>query len=435
MKKYSIVHIAVFLIIANTLSAQEVLRLNDALKIGLENGYAIRMAQNDMQIATNNNSYGNAGFFPKLDATIGGNFRNTNEETTLLDGSTKTNSPSTVTGTAGLSLSWTLFDGMRMFVEKEKLDLVRNISEVELRVNIENTTAQIIILYNAINLQKQLVNVFSEAMKISEKRVEIARKAKNIGSGSDVALLKAEVDYKTDSSNMVQQQLYLQNYKADLNQTMGRDPSLDFEIEPIPFESDLLSFASIQQKALEQNPKLVATRYQQSISELSIKEARSFQLPQISLNSSYTINQYNYSNGTNDKLSTHGPYIGFTAGITLFNGFNVKRNIKNARFLQNNALLQTQQAEQAIRTDILKVYNTYQTSNSLVIIEKKALALAKRNLDIAIRAYEVGSISDIEMRDTQKNYIDVSYRLLNAQISLKNAEVELKRISGLLIYQ
>ena len=82
---------------------------------------------------------------------------------------------------------------------------------------------------------------------------------------------------------------------------------------------------------------------------------------------------------------------------------------------------------------ILKTYNAYTTAQSVVAIEKKALELAQKNLNIALKAYEQGSISDIDMRETQKSFIDVSYRLINAQVTLKDTEVELRRISGTLI--
>ena len=131
-------------------------------------------------------------------------------------------------------------------------------------------------------------------------------------------------------------------------------------------------------------------------------------------------------------MNSHGPFVGVTAGVTLFNGFKVRRNIRNAQIQLENAQVRTEQMEQALRTDIIKGYNAFTTNTALVDIEQKSLALAQRNLDIAIKAYAQGSISDLEMRETQKNFVDVSYRLINAQINLKNTEVELRRISGTL---
>lgn len=432
MKKTLLILLITTAIGGMSTSAQQVLTLKDAVTLGLENGYDIRIAKNDIGIATNNNSYGNAGFLPRVDATVGGNVRSSSDKTTLLNGTSTTASPSTVNATAGVSLSWTLFDGMGMFIAKEKLDLLQKQGETGLRVSMENTAAQIVSTYNALVQQKRLVKVFLETMDISKQRVTIAQTARNVGSGSEVALLKAEVDYKTDSSNLVQQGLALSNLKADLNQQLGRAPETAFDVEELPLTSSPMSYAEISAKAMEQNPSLIRARQELAISQLGVRDSKSAILPTVNLNSSYTFNQYDYSAGTNSKFRTHGPYVGVTAGIPLFNGFNIRRNVKNAQLQVGTAELRAQQLEQSLKTDILKTYNAFTTTQSVVDIEQRSLALARKNLDIALKAYAQGSISDIDMRETQKSYVDVSYRLLKGQVDLKNTEVELRRISGTL---
>lgn len=416
----------------NCTSAQEVLSLQDAVRIGLENGYSIRITRNDCAIASNNNTYGNAGFLPRVDASVGGNIKTSSDKTTKLDGTTSSASPRTVNAMAILSLDWTLFDGMGMFIAKEKLDILQKKGETALRVNMENSAAQIISNYHAIVQQKQLIKVFSQTISISEQRVKIAQTAKRVGSGSDVALLKAEVDYKTDSSNLVQQNLLLHNLKADLNQLLGRAPEVAFEVEESLATAPPIAYQDILTKALEQNPSLIEARQELTIQQLDIKEVKSTMLPTINLNSSYNFNKYSYTGGTNDALRTYGPYVGVTAGVTLFNGFNTRRNVKNAQLQANSMEIRVQQLEQELRTSILKTYNAYTTAQSVVEIERKSLELAQKNLGIALKAYEQGSISDIDMRETQRSFVDVSYRLINAQINLKDTEVELRRISGTL---
>ena len=432
MKKMLLILLATAALGGTSASAQEVLTLKDAVRLGLENGYSIQIAKNSSSIAANNNTYGNAGFLPRVDATVGGNIKASSDKTTRLDGSTTSVSPRTLNANAGVSLSWTLFDGMGMFIAKEKLDLLQKQGETTLRVNMENSAAQIISTYNAIVQQKQLIKVFTETMSISEQRVNIAQTAKRVGSGSDVALLKAEVDYKSDSSNLVQQNLALRNLKADLNQLLSRAPETAFEVEEQLPTIGPIAYPDIAAKAMEQNPSLIEARQDLSIQQLGIKEAKSAALPYVTLNSSYTFNKYSYTNGAYDALQSHGPYVGVTAGITLFDGFNIRRNERNAQLQVSSMEVRVQQLEQELRTSILKTYNAYTTAQSVVEIERKSLELAQKNLTIALKAYEQGSISDIDMRETQRSFVDVSYRLINAQVNLKNTEVELRRISGTL---
>jgi outer membrane protein len=46
------------------LLSQNLLTLEEAIKIGLENNYSIKLARNSSMINTANNTYGNAGMLP-----------------------------------------------------------------------------------------------------------------------------------------------------------------------------------------------------------------------------------------------------------------------------------------------------------------------------------------------------------------------------------
>jgi outer membrane protein len=56
--------------------------------------------------------------------------------------------------------------------------------------------------------------------------------------------------------------------------------------------------------------------------------------------------------------------------------------------------------------------------------------VAKENVSVAFEKYRLGSISDIDLRETQRKYIDAQYQLILSEFQAKQAEIELKRISG-----
>ena len=58
-----------FLSITLTYAQQaDTLTIKQAIKIGLENNFALRIANNELEIAKNNNTLGNAGFLPTITA-------------------------------------------------------------------------------------------------------------------------------------------------------------------------------------------------------------------------------------------------------------------------------------------------------------------------------------------------------------------------------
>ncbi len=63
------VHLLIFSVALSTFSiAQDSLTLFDAIQTGLENNYSIIIQRNNARITANNNTYGNAGFLPTVDA-------------------------------------------------------------------------------------------------------------------------------------------------------------------------------------------------------------------------------------------------------------------------------------------------------------------------------------------------------------------------------
>ena len=59
--------------------AQDTLTLSQAIKIGLEKNFSIRLARNSYSIAKNNNTLGNAGMLPWVEAN--GGWRLSSDET------------------------------------------------------------------------------------------------------------------------------------------------------------------------------------------------------------------------------------------------------------------------------------------------------------------------------------------------------------------
>src|SRR5690606_5072386 len=167
--------------------AQDELKLEDAIRIGLENNYNIRFALSEQQIASNNNSLGNAGFLPTIaaDAAYSESIENTDQ--LYLDGrrvireEAKSNN---LRGTVGAN--WFVFDGSRMFVTKEKLEQLEAVSKLNLEMNINNTLAEIINNYYLLAAEQKTLKVYSKILEVSKQRLEITEVATELGSAAGI---------------------------------------------------------------------------------------------------------------------------------------------------------------------------------------------------------------------------------------------------------
>src|SRR5690606_27539504 len=123
--------------------------------------------------------------------------------------------------TANVSLNWTLFDGLKMFATRQRLESVRDLGELALKEQVINTIAAIIRSYYDIVQQNQQLRNIAEQMSISEERVKLSDAKFQTGLGPKTALLQSRVDYNAQKAAYLRQQTQIVQSKATLNQLMA----------------------------------------------------------------------------------------------------------------------------------------------------------------------------------------------------------------------
>ena len=105
---------------AGSARAQQMLTLEDAIAIALENNYDIRLAESDSALLGLDYSYRNVVFLPRLNATAGTVWTSNNQQQEFTDGTERKGDVFTNNINAAVTLNWTLFDGLKMFALKKK---------------------------------------------------------------------------------------------------------------------------------------------------------------------------------------------------------------------------------------------------------------------------------------------------------------------------
>ena len=124
MKKYKILFNSFLLLLLCSIqmNAQELLTLQDAVKIALENNYEIKIATNNLSIDKTNVASGNAGMLPKVTANVTDNNAIQNLSQTRADGTVLTlDNANNSSLNYGVGLDWTVFDGFKMFATYDQL--------------------------------------------------------------------------------------------------------------------------------------------------------------------------------------------------------------------------------------------------------------------------------------------------------------------------
>jgi outer membrane protein TolC len=425
--------IAFLFIIGFSAQAQELLSLEDAVKIALENNYDIKIADNNSKIDATNNNLANAGMLPSLNANFTNNNSQLNTTQTQADGSQrKLDNAKNMNLTYGVGLDWTIFDGLSMFARKEQLNVLEQQGKAELQAAILTRISDVYTTYFDLVQQQQVLASIDTAIVISNQRITTAQNRFSIGKASKLEVLNAQVDLNSDLSLQLRQKELIKISKIRLNELLIRDVQTDFKVaNEVTFEQNL-DFNELKATAEKQNPQLQAQILTKKVADLNLKQVRGNRYPTVRITSGYNFTRSEASLGFITQSSGQGFVYGVTATIPIFNGFLQNKNEKVAKYQVENAGLLLEQQKLSLNSQLAFLFNSYQTNLELVKMEEKNLEIAKQNLDITLAKFKIGTITTIEFRTAQQNFVEAAVRYSNAQYVTKLSEINLKELAGTL---
>ncbi len=184
-------------------NSQELLTVENAVKIALENNYEIKIASNDLKIDKQNVSLANAGILPTLNGVLTENSSILDTKQTQQDGSVRElDGAKNMNLSYGVALNWTIFDGFRMFARYDQLKELQKLGDAELKLAIFSKVSDVISTYYDLAQQKQQLTALDTAIVISNLRVTTADNRYKIGKASKLEVLNAQVDLNTDTSTL-----------------------------------------------------------------------------------------------------------------------------------------------------------------------------------------------------------------------------------------
>src|SRR5205814_8882356 len=119
------------------------------------------------------------------------------------------------------ALSWTLFDGLKMFATRDKLEQLLELGELEIKNQVVNTIAAVINNYYNIVRQKQQLRAIEEQMSIDSERVRLAQYRLDIGVGIKPDLLQSKIDLNAQKAAQLQQHALIEELQDQLNQAIA----------------------------------------------------------------------------------------------------------------------------------------------------------------------------------------------------------------------
>ena len=408
---------------------QKILSVDEAVQIALKNNFDILVAGNDADIAKVNNTPGNAGMLPGVKMSGTGSYEVNNIHQGLQMGA-ESNYPSLSTKalSAGAQLSWTLFDGGKMFVTKNKLNEIEALGEIQFKDKVLNTLYDVIAAYYDIVRQKQELTSINEVINYNKERVTIAKAGYDAGSLIRTDLLQAKIDLNVTMEEAINQQFIIEAATKTLNELLGQNADQAIEVTdsiPLNYVPDK---SELTQKLYSSNTSVLSYQKQIDIAKLSLKEYNSLYLPTLNFNAGYYWSNTVNSAGSLLQNRTIGPQVGGTVVIPIYSSGENKRKVATARLQLQSAEYELQNVKLQVNTDLLNAITGFNNQRQLMQIEKENNELSKENIEICLQRLRLGQSTSLELHQAQDSYVQSCTRLINFEYNLKIAEIKLKQL-------
>lgn len=410
--------------------AQDVLTLEECLRLGIENNLFLESSRNEIRKGEHTLSENRAKLLPQINAVAGFN-DNFNPPVSVTDGSAYGN-PYNVTKTlqynasAGIQLQMPLYNQTvymavdiartmnelnRLSYEKAREDLILQISKMYYLS--QNTAEQIALIKENISRLNELSSI-TQAFYDNGMAMEVDVKRVNIN------LENQRVQYD-NAQSMLTQQLNLLKYVIDY--------PADKEIALTPVDTE--NTTSVSLTGLDNNQyELQLLQSKQKLAEQQRKMIGQGYIPSLSLTGSWMYSAYTdkaknwfHSGPSNHWYNSSG--IGLTLRIPIFDGLDKRAKMKKAKIEIENAKLSYENALKNMQTQYLNATNELMNSQRNFRKQKDNYLLAEDVYQVTTDRYreEIASMTEVlqdEMRmsEAQNNYINAHYNYQVTNLSL-----------------
>ena len=413
------------------LIAQNNLSLKEAVTIAIQNSYDIKLVENNLTIAKNNNNYGVAGGLPTVTATGTNNNTLTTINQTFPDASRNTtrNGVDGTTLNGGLTATMILFNGYRVAATKERLASIEKQSAAALQTQMLNTSSTVMQQYYNVIRQAAFLKTIEKSIEASEERVAIVKTRQEVGVANQADLLQSNLDLNALLQAKQNQLVVLAQVKADLYNSMVVPANSNYTFTDSIQVDGRLALLDIESK-MKDHPLLQSAQQLINVNQFLEKETKALTYPTLRANTGYNYNSNKSAAGFILLNESYGPFLGFNLSIPIYAGSASKRAVKNAQINTVSAKLQYENTAQDLGTELFKTYQNYQNSLKQTPIEEQNYEMSQALLALVMEKFKLGQATIVDVKQAQQSFENAGFRLTSLRFSAKIAEIELKRLSN-----
>jgi outer membrane protein len=423
MKKTFIILLLVVLARLDVLAQPKAWSLRECCDYAVEHNISIKQQENqrrqqELELSTAKNSR-----LPDLSASVGQNFsfgRGLTSENTYSN--TNTSSTSFQLGT-----SVPLFTGFQIpnQIKLNQLNLEAATADLEkakndIRMQVAQAYVQILYDMEIADVAKRQIEIDSAQVARLEAFVKNGKAAEAELSQQKATLANSRLT-ATQADNNTRLALLTLTQLLELPTPEGFS-IVRPELSEIPDFADSrnLSPDLIYAEALGVKPEILSQELKLKGTEHSIKIAQAGHYPTLSLSGGLGTNYYTTSGFPSDNFgkqmkNNFSQYIGLNLNVPIFNRFQTRNNVRNARINQENQQLALDNTKKTLYKEIQQVYYNALNAQTKERSSAEAVASSRDAFELMQAKYENGKASVTEFNESKNNFLKSESDLVQAR--------------------
>ena len=271
-------------------------------------------------------------------------------------------------------------------------------SRIDMVEQISKAFYQVLLAKDSHAVYKRVYDNAVENHKIVEKKYAV-------GSVSEYDFIRSQVSISNAEPNLLNAENAIVVGLWQLKALLGMDLQLDIDCAGslADFEQVMLSGYSAEGD-LTNNTTLKQIDIQEEMLGKQLEMQRAANLPSLALTANYNYTAMDETmKFSNYKWNPYSVMV-VSLDVPIFAGGKRRANIAQAKLNLNNLELQRTNAERQLRTALMQYESNMRTNVKEFYASSQNIAQAKRGYDIAVKRYEVGGGTLVDVDNSQLAY-------------------------------
>ena len=297
-------------------------------------------------------------------------------------------------------------------------------SRIDMVEQVSKAFYQVLLAKDSYNVYKRVYDNAVENHKIVEKRYSVGQVSEYDFIRSQVTVSNAEPNVFAAENSIV---LALWQLKALLG--VDLDMQVDCAGSLADYESAMTSQINME-GSLVDNTTMKQFDIQERMLEQNLKLKRAANLPSLAASINYQFTAMDESFKLMHYSWNPSSAAALSLNIPIFAGGKRRAEINQAKIDLSKIQLQRENTERQLRTAIMSYYSNMQTNLKQYHASSQNIATAKRGYDIAVKRYEVGGGTLLDVDNSQLAYTQAELSRSTSIYEYLINKVSMDKITG-----